>query len=935
MPKASPIQTSFEAGELSPLVQGRVDVEKYKKALATCLNYIPTLQGPLVRRPGTKYIVDVKDPSNPPALIPFRFSATQNYMLEFGANYIRFFANEGQVITTSNIFRTSGGLSLSNFQTFAPGYLTNVHFDGVQTVQFSRPGQTVTGSSVIPAGSVLEMATPFTQPEVQNLKYAQSGDTLYIVGSSHAVYKLQRYGQYDWNLQPVLFQDGPYLPFNSYQTNADSLRWNITPSTIGGKAAIPPTLSVGPSYQVWAAGNNGQGEYRVMVNTSHIFASGDRVCVQAAVVTGGTPLNNGTSHVGAEYWVVDYVSANQLDLKGSIYSSSVVLVGSTGLVAPALFQLIQGSSGPVWADSVAEQLRPVALLQGGIRFWGYITSVFNAASAGASFQVALSSATETDSWQMGVWGRINGYPTAACFHQDRLVLTGAANRPQELIGSMTSDYEHFATAGSSLQVADNNAYQFNLLSSESNPLRWLKSSAQGLLSGSNSTEWQVSPNNQATALTPTNVNAQATSFFGSANVDAVQAGNATIYVQSAYRKVRELNYFFQVGTFRSTDLAELSEHLTAPRVTKLAVQKEPYPLIWALRSDGWMLSMSYNRDDTTIKAGWARHSLGGQSDTGGSVPIVQSMGVITASSATFDQLWMVTKRFINGTSAMGIETMVPPYNDSMPQEDGYCLDYGATFDNPKAITAIANNGPCVVTAPGHGINNGSSVILTDIIGLNLQVVDINNNVSTVNLVNKNTFLVASTAANSFYLTDFNGNVINASSYSPYVSGGRARALVSHISGLTWLKNETVGIVADGGIHPDVVVDSSGLIALQYPAAKVQIGYRYNSDGMTLRSDVGAAAGSSIGMTRRMSRVAFALHQVGDFSFGSSFSNMLPIEFPLADQQLADRAVPLYSGIIRDGIEDVYDFDDGLSFRQNSGLPGMIQSITSMMEEFDA
>src|ERR1700677_1095097 len=108
MPKATVLQSAFNAGELSPLMYGRTDSPRYKQGLATCLNYIPTLQGPLARRPGTKFAATVKDSSNPPILIPFVFSEAQAYVLEFGANYIRFYANDAQVITSGTTYKVSG-----------------------------------------------------------------------------------------------------------------------------------------------------------------------------------------------------------------------------------------------------------------------------------------------------------------------------------------------------------------------------------------------------------------------------------------------------------------------------------------------------------------------------------------------------------------------------------------------------------------------------------------------------------------------------------------------------------------------------------------------------------------------------------------------------------------------------------------------------------
>lgn len=917
MPKSSPIQTTFSGGEFSPLVQGRTDSERYKTGLDVCLNYIPTLQGPLIRRPGTKYIADAKDPSKPPALIPFQFSASQTFMLEFGDQYIRFYTNEGEVLAGTTVFNV-GGLIGKNAVLY-----TNLQFNALRSSpnQVSADEAIVT-SSILTANSLLELTSPYAQADVANIKFCQSGDTIYLVHPNYTPYKLQRFSSVNWTLKPIIFQDGPFLPFNSYKTIGDNLRVTLIPSNTGA-----PTLSTGPSYQIKSTAT-ATGGIKLGLNATHAFATGDRVCVR--LVAGTVEANNNTSSVSASYWTVSVPDSSSIILVGGNFVNA--LVGSTGVVSPALFELLPNGAG--WADASLNKIRNFSLIQSGTRYWGSIIGVFNAATAGAVMDSFLSSASETATWQMGRWNGY-GFPTSVCLHQDRLALAGAANYPQEVDLSTTSNYENFAASGSSLQVVATNAMSLNLLSSESNQIIWLKSSNQGLLAGSVSNEWQIAPSSQGQALSPTNVNASPTSYYGSANVDAVQAGNATLYVQKAYRKVREMNYFFQVGTFRSTDLAELSEHITAPRVIKLAVQKEPLPLVWGVRSDGVLLSMSYNRDDQTIKAGWARHILGGQSDSAGSIPQVKSIAVITSSNAATDQLWMTVNRFVNGTSAMTIEVMTTPWDNSRPQEDGYCLDNGITYDAPVRIVGLSQfNGGVNIFSPTHGFNNGSSVLITDVVGFNYSTTDINGNIVGSNLLNGNVFIVASSTLLDFYLQDMNGNLVSGSSYSTYVSGGNARKLVSHISGLTWLKNETVGIVSDGGAQVDTVIDSSGTIALASPGAKVQIGYRYNSDGATLRSDAGAAAGSSIGMTRRIVRAAFLLYKCGDFAFGPSFQSLIPVDFTTADIDQADTATRLYSGIIRDGVESIYDLDDNLVFRQSSGLPGMVQSITIMMEEID-
>lgn len=101
----TPALNSFAAGELSPLLDGRTDLAKYYIGVKTLLNMICFPTGGATRRGGTKYIGEVKNGYNAASevrLIPFEFSTTQAYMLEFGDNYIRFMKDQGQILWTAD-----------------------------------------------------------------------------------------------------------------------------------------------------------------------------------------------------------------------------------------------------------------------------------------------------------------------------------------------------------------------------------------------------------------------------------------------------------------------------------------------------------------------------------------------------------------------------------------------------------------------------------------------------------------------------------------------------------------------------------------------------------------------------------------------------------------------------------------------------------------
>ncbi len=166
MPRTSWIQNNFNGGEWSPLTFGRSDIAKYKNGLETCLNYVPTAQGGLTRRPGTKYVANTKT-NQAVRLVSFEFSITQAYVLEFGNGYVRFYTNEGQLLS---------------------------------------------------GGSPYEVVTPYTTADLWDLAFTQSADVLYISHPNYKPRKLQRAGALSWSLATISFLDGPYLILNSTAT---------------------------------------------------------------------------------------------------------------------------------------------------------------------------------------------------------------------------------------------------------------------------------------------------------------------------------------------------------------------------------------------------------------------------------------------------------------------------------------------------------------------------------------------------------------------------------------------------------------------------------------------------------------------------------------------------------------------------------------------
>lgn len=93
------IQSSFTSGEIAPRLFGRVDIAQYTNGCATCQNFLVRPYGPLLSTPGTEYISEAKTGGSTSIsrVIPFQFSRTDAYIIEFGVSYFRFYTDGGQV----------------------------------------------------------------------------------------------------------------------------------------------------------------------------------------------------------------------------------------------------------------------------------------------------------------------------------------------------------------------------------------------------------------------------------------------------------------------------------------------------------------------------------------------------------------------------------------------------------------------------------------------------------------------------------------------------------------------------------------------------------------------------------------------------------------------------------------------------------------------
>lgn len=185
--------TAFIGGETDPLLHGRVDADLYAVSLEECVNFVPVNEGPLVKRPGWEYIRDADATST--WLGAFRFSVTQEYVIEWGELKARFFTNGARIETAPNV--------------------------------------------------AYEVVTPYAASQAAALSTQQSYDRLYIDHPLHAPSTLARTSATTFAHAALTVKNGPFLDENTDET--------ITITASGTSGSITLTASAG----IFAAGDVG------------------------------------------------------------------------------------------------------------------------------------------------------------------------------------------------------------------------------------------------------------------------------------------------------------------------------------------------------------------------------------------------------------------------------------------------------------------------------------------------------------------------------------------------------------------------------------------------------------------------------------------------------------------------------------------------------
>ena len=383
MPYTKKSLVSFNAGELSPKMDARVDLAKYGTGCRTVENAIVGLYGEAERRPGTQFIAEVKDSAKKVRLVDFQFSTTTTFTLEVGDGYVRFYSN------------------------------------GVRVMDGPDP---------------YEIVSPYEVDDLFQIQFAQTNDVAYLTHPSYPVHKLSRLADDDWTLVPVVF-DAPAL-----------LEENVTDTTITPSATTGTGITLEASDPIFEAGHVGSywqiahlrdssfvnqditssttsGTLPILgdwnVRTYGIWSAD--ILVQRST-DNGTTWETIRSFAGREDRNVDATGTQDEEALFRIKIENWVAASPAGATTPRV---------------VLEAVD--AYIYGLVK----ITAFTDSTHVTADVVTQMHAVTATKTWSEGAWSAVRGYPRAVTIFEQSTVYGGTNHQPQTIWKSVTGDYENF------------------------------------------------------------------------------------------------------------------------------------------------------------------------------------------------------------------------------------------------------------------------------------------------------------------------------------------------------------------------------------------------------------------------------------------------------------------------------------------------------------
>jgi len=262
------------------------------------------------------------------------------------------------------------------------------------------------------------------------------------------------------------------------------------------------------------------------------------------------------------------------------------------------------------------------------------------------------------------------YPSAVTYHEQRRVFAATDLDPQGYWMTRPGTENNLTT---SIPTQDDDAISGRIKAREQNRIRHLVPLGD-LLALTVGGEWRIF-SGDAPVITPTTISAKQQGGTGASNVQPALTSGSVLYVQAQGSHLRELSFSNDKNGFVTTDMSIMATHLVDRyTIVQVAYSRAPLPVLWAVRSDGLLLGMTYVPEHQVFA--WHAHATDGAFES-----------VAVVSEGNEDVLYCVVARVVNGRTVRNIERMATRLFPS--KELAFCVDSGRTH-NGAPVSGMNN-----------------------------------------------------------------------------------------------------------------------------------------------------------------------------------------------------------------------------------------------------
>ena len=674
--------TSFNAGELSPYVESRTSLEKYRSGCKVLENYLITPYGPINRRAGTQYLGSTATPGTRSRLIALNLSDSDKFVMELGVGYARFWKDGALQCYPSNhtwdyavaTQETPNGIFVTGTKHFSVGAGTPI-----QAVPIGDTS-TATAPALLweDTHGTQPPALPYQENELREVSVCQINNVVYLTHPNHPPMRLSYWGlgnAYNppWTVGPVSWKWPAMLDQNYGSTT-------ITPSGTTGfivLTASAPIWNQGHEGAFWEITHpNSTAMLDIFLSTSNtsgaMSVQGDWNLQTFGTWFGTVYLDQSTD--GGATWNVLRTYFSHGDYNATSNGTSQGITVGTNILPQYRLRFVADTGTP--SNAPRAMFQPTgATLSGFVKVINYISPT----QVNAQVYAPLASTSATTLWREGAFSSYQGYPAVCALHESRVLYAGTNLRQTQFWGSYSGDFENFQAGAHA-----SDSYSFALASQTGGRINWVLSKSV-LLLGTTQDEWYISGGSSGAPISPGNVFAQKQSHYGSSEaLPAFIINDTAIYVQRMGRKIREFVYAWQTQTWVSVDLTSMSSHITQSGIAEMAYQRVPDAILWVLRNDGTLVPMVYEREQQVT--GFSRVITNEENgDAFESVATINSAG-------GEDEVWVIVRRNINGGVVRYVERFRTGQRDALDQKntDAYWyLDCAKATTQAQPFTTIS------------------------------------------------------------------------------------------------------------------------------------------------------------------------------------------------------------------------------------------------------